>query len=126
MNADELQIRELVNEWRRATEAGEVDALERLMTAEMVFLTVHGPPMSKDMFLAHMREAFPKMSVRTESDIQEIHVEGSMAWCWNDLTVHVRPHGGEERTHRGTTMGIYRKGDDGRWRLHRDANMMGA
>ena len=126
MSADEQAIRELIAEWMRATEAGEVEALADLMTAEMIFLTARNVPMTKEAFLEGMRAMVPTVLIRSESDIQEVCVEGAVAWCWNHLTVRVTPRdGGETKVMQGTTLGIYRKGEDGRWRLHRDANLVG-
>lgn len=126
MSADEQQIRELIAEWIRATEEGDVEALADLMTEEMIFLTAHNAPMTKAVFLQGMRETLAKMLIQSESEIQEISVEGPVAWCWHNLRARMTPRaGGETKVIRGTTMGIYRKGADGRWRLHRDANLMG-
>ena len=125
MSEDERAIRALVEEWMRATEAGEIDALAELMTEEMVFITVHNEPMTKAKFLEGMRTMLPKAVIQSESDIQEVRVEGRVAWCWNNLTARFTPKGhGEVKVIRGTTLGVYLKGEDGKWRLHRDANLM--
>jgi ketosteroid isomerase-like protein len=39
MSNDELEIRNLIDTWCQATEAGDVDALTPLMADDMVFLT---------------------------------------------------------------------------------------
>jgi len=126
MTTDEQAIRQVIAGWIRATEEGDVETLADLMTDEMVFLTVGNPPMTKAMFLEGMRATLPALLIQTESEIREVRVEGGVGWCWHDLIVRMTPRaGGEPKELRGTTLGIYQRGGDGRWSLHRDANLMG-
>src|SRR5688572_32521228 len=45
MSSDEEAIRKLVDDWHRATAAGNVDAILPLMSEEVVFLVCGKPPM---------------------------------------------------------------------------------
>lgn len=126
MTTDEQAIRGVIAEWIRATESGDVDALAELMTEDMVFLTTGNPPLTKPGFLDGMRAILQDALIQTESEIREVRVEGGVGWCWHDLAVRITPRrGGEPKEVRGTTFGVYLRGEDGRWRLHRDANLMG-
>jgi uncharacterized protein (TIGR02246 family) len=45
MSSDEQAIRKLVDDWHRATAAGNVDAILPLMSEDVVFLVCGKPPM---------------------------------------------------------------------------------
>ena len=45
MSTDEQAIRNLVEQWHRATAAGDVDTVLRLMAEDVVFLMAGKPPM---------------------------------------------------------------------------------
>jgi len=58
------------------------------------------------------------------SDIQEIRVEGQMAYCWNHLSVTMTPIAGGSPTQRsGHVLSVLRK-ENGAWVIARDANLM--
>jgi ketosteroid isomerase-like protein len=62
--------------------------------------------------------------IEPKSDIQEIHVEGQMAYCWNHLSVTVTPiAGGPPKERSGYTLSVFRK-ENGTWVIARDANLM--
>jgi len=76
----------------------------------------------------HDFEAASKaMRARVEgtADIQEVRVFGDWAYCWNQLTVTIRPDGGSELNRlSGPALSIFRKKPDGQWVIYRDANMV--
>jgi uncharacterized protein (TIGR02246 family) len=45
MKSDEREIRQLVATWMTATKAGDIDAVLKLMTEDVVFLVAGQPPM---------------------------------------------------------------------------------
>jgi uncharacterized protein (TIGR02246 family) len=63
-----------------------------------------------------------KMDGRAE--IQEIEVLGDRAWIRNHIDLTLTPPEGEPLQRSGYTLTVLRKGDDGRWRLFRDANLV--
>jgi ketosteroid isomerase-like protein len=80
------------------------------------------------------REAFEKVlrgmlsthAIESSSEIEEIEVSGNMAFSRTRLSVTVTSkHGGTPLQRSGHTLSILRKGGDGRWRLSRDANLLG-
>jgi uncharacterized protein (TIGR02246 family) len=120
MSNDELAIRDLINTWCRATEAGDFDTVGSLMADDVVFLTPGNAPFGKREFLGGS-PANIKISV--QPDIQEIRVSGDLAYCWLKLAVTVTPPDGSPVKHAGYTIGIYRR-EAGRWLLARDANLV--
>jgi len=124
MANDEQAIRTLIDTWCRATEAGDIDALAPLMADDMVFLTPGRQPFGKREFLEGSRQSAGTMKISVNAEIQELRVEGDLAYCWLKLDVAITPPGAASPMHRaGHTLGIYRC-EGGRWLLARDANLV--
>lgn len=126
MPSDEAQIRELVSAWMKATKEKDPDAVLRLMTDDARFLVPGRPPFGKDVFEkgARSQATADAPSFDATSNIQEIHIEGSMAYAISELTLRITPKDGSPATERaGHTLTIFRK-VDGKWLLARDANLL--
>ena len=127
MKSDEQEIRQLVATWMTATKAGDIDAVLKLMTEDVVFLVAGQPPMiGKAAFAAAAKGQAGQGSPQFDgtSEIQEIRILGDWAFMWTRLTVVVTPPGGgPSMTRAGHTLTILRKLED-KWRLARDANML--
>jgi ketosteroid isomerase-like protein len=68
-----------------------------------------------------------KMLFDGKSEIQEIEVAGNFAYCWSHLTLTVTPlPSGSPSKRAGHILSIFRREEDGRWVLFRDANMLTA
>jgi uncharacterized protein (TIGR02246 family) len=126
MNNDEQAIRGLVDTWMRATRAGDLDRVLELMAEDVVFLGSGRPPMrGREAFAAASRAMEGKVTIEGQSEIQEVRVFGDWAYCWNQLTITMRPTGGGAPTERsGPVLSILRRNPDGRWVIFRDANMV--
>ena len=123
MSDDERAIRNVVDTWMSATRAGDIDAVLDLMTDDIIFLTPGAEPFGKDEF----RERSARMKsvdINGRSDIREIQVSGDWAWVRNHIDLTVTAPGGQPMQRSGHTLSIFHKGDDGRWRLARDANFV--
>jgi uncharacterized protein (TIGR02246 family) len=128
-DSDELAIRKLVSTWLDATRAGDVDAVLALMAPDAVFLVPGGAPLcGRDAFAGSLRALLGTHSIEPLSDIQEIAVDGSLAYCRTKLTVEVKPKDGSTAPVRrsGHTLSIMRRQPDGSWLLTVDANLLGA
>jgi uncharacterized protein (TIGR02246 family) len=127
MTADEQQIRQLVQDWMDASEAGDSDRVLAMVTDDVVFLSAGRAPMRKPEFAEQLRQqsSASGMVIDGHSDIQEVRVAGEWAFMWTQLRVTVTPPGGAAVTRNGHTLTVFRK-EDGRWRLARDANMLAA
>ena len=123
MSYDEIAIRNLIDTWCRATEAGDVDALGPLMADDMLFLTPGREPFGKREFLEGSRQSAGKVQISVQADVKEVRVVGDLGYCWLKLEVKLTPEGAAPMQHSGHAIGIYRR-EGGRWVLARDANLV--
>ena len=124
MRGDERAIRDVINEWHHATAAGDVDAVLRLMTDDILFLVPGREPFGKAEFEAASRKQ-SDVSIEGSSEIEEIHVVGDWGWARTRITVSMTPPDGDANRRSGSTLSIFRREPDGNWRLARDANLLG-
>jgi uncharacterized protein (TIGR02246 family) len=124
MTDDERAIRELVDTWMSASKSGDVEAVLDLMTDDVLFMVPGQEPFGKDAFRARS-EALRGVAMEGRAEIREIEVLGEWAWIRNHIDLTVTPADGEQMRRSGHTLTILRKGPDGRWRLFRDANLVG-
>ena len=126
VHADEQAIRELVANWLRATTAGDLPRLLSLISEDVVFLSPGQPPLrGKEAFAAAFRAASRQLRISAVSEIQEVRVEGDLAYCWNHFIVTATPLNGSPPQRRsGHALAILRRTRQGTWVLTRDANML--
>ena len=127
MNADERRIRDLIAGWHRATAAGDVKAVVRLMTEDVVFLTPGRPPMQgRGDFEKNLADLLKTHRIESSGKVEEVRVFGDLAYTWTSLAVRVTPLSGGETVERaGSTLSIFRRQPDGiSWQLARDANLL--
>lgn len=124
--SDEQKIRDVIETWMRASMEGDLPLVLSLMAEDVVFLLPGRPPMrGREAFAAASNAPGEKPRIEGRADIQEIRVEGALAYCWNHLTVTVTPPSGAPPVQRaGYTLSVFRKEPDGNWVLFRDANLM--
>jgi uncharacterized protein (TIGR02246 family) len=125
---DQQKIREIIETWIRASEAGDVDRVLPLMAEDVVFLLPGQPPMrGRAAYAAASRPMAGKIRFEGRPDIQEIQIAGDYAFCWNHLSVKITPlPDGSPRQLAGNILSIFRREPDGRWLLIRDANLLTA
>jgi uncharacterized protein (TIGR02246 family) len=120
---DERAIRALVQEWMRASKAGDTAAVLDLMTDDVLFMTPGAEPFGKDAF-RERAASLNAVEIDGHAETLEIEVLGDRAWLRNRLEMTMTPAGGEARRRSGYTLTILKQGGDGRWRLFRDANLV--
>jgi len=125
MSDDERAIRKLVETWLAASAAGDTAQVMSLMADDVVFLVAGQKPFGKEQFAAQSRD-MKNVRMEGRSDIREIEIAGSWAWCRADLAVTATMPDGKTVRRAGPTLSIFRKGPDGTWRLARDANLLTA
>ena len=144
MPNDEQSIRDLIATWHAATAKGDLPTVLTLMAEDVVFLVPGRPPMrGRDAFAASF-QGVQQFRIESKSEIQEIKVTGDWAYCWTHLTVNMTPiesaanktpaDSSSEQSGKpkfpprrsGYTLSIFRKNDDGKWVLFRDANLLAA
>lgn len=122
--SDEDAIRDLIATWLRASKAGDNETVLSLMAEDVVFLQPGQPPMRGRSAFAAAQKALYATDIDASSQIQEIRILGEWAYCWNRLTVVVRPRAGGAAVKRaGDVLSILQK-QEGRWVIVRDANML--
>jgi uncharacterized protein (TIGR02246 family) len=123
MTDDVRQIRELVRSWIAASNAGDVPALMKMMTDDVVFMTPGRPPFGKAEFAADM-ERMKGVAIDARAELQEIEVFGPRAYVRNHIQVELTSSGQAPTRMSGYAMTLLRKGTDGEWRIARDANLV--
>lgn len=106
-----------------ASKAGDTAAVLELMTDDVLFLVPGQEPFGKEAF-REASESMRGMQMAGSAEVQEIHVEGDWACIRNHIDLTLTPPNGEGLRRSGYTLTILRRGDDGRWRLFRDANLV--
>ena len=120
---DQRKIRELLDRWFEATRTGAVDDVLDLMTDDVVFMVPGREPFGKEAFAAASR-GMAGGRMEGSSDIHELVVLGDIAYLRNHIAMTVTTPGSAPMRRAGYTLTILRKGQDGRWRLARDANLL--
>ena len=123
MTDDERAIRELVATWMTASEAGNIDTVLGLMTDDVLFMVPGREPFGKEAFAAALR-SMAGVRMQGSNDIRELVVLGDIAYLRNYIALTITPPGGAPMRRAGYALTILRKGQDGRWRLTRDANLL--
>ncbi|HTH53644.1 MAG TPA: SgcJ/EcaC family oxidoreductase [Edaphobacter sp.] len=123
---DEQQIRNVIDTWMQASREDDLDTVLGLMTEDVVFLTPGNPPMRRKDFAAASKRMIGKVRIDGVSEIQEITVTGDLAFCWNRLEITATSSENSAKMHHsGNTLSVFRRCEDGQWRLWRDANLLG-
>ena len=120
---DERAIRDLVATWMEASRAGDTAKVLSLMADDVIFQVPGREPFGKEAFAAASR-GMTGVRMQGSSDIRELVVLGDIAYLRNHIALTITPPGGAPVRRAGYTLTILRKGQDGRWRLARDANLL--
>ncbi|MDZ4289348.1 MAG: SgcJ/EcaC family oxidoreductase [Prosthecobacter sp.] len=126
MSDDTEEIYRLIDSWTVAARKGDLATILDLMSEEVVFLQPGQKAMcGREAFAKNFQASIERFRIDTKSDIKDIEVSGTLAYCWNHLSVSMTPHNGEPRISRaGNVLSVLRKEADGRWRIFRDANLL--
>ena len=122
----ETAIRGLIDTWLRASAAGDIQTLSKLMADDVVFLVAGQPPIrGRDAFMKSFQSMLGKIRIDARSNVQEIHVSHDWAYCWNHLSVTMTPvQGGTPNRRSGNILTVLRRKRGGQWVIFRDANLM--
>ena len=123
-NSDAQQIRDLVAEWARATEACDIEAIKPLMDDDILFLTQGHEPFGSDIFVQRFVNHVQHLCPSVCADVRELEIRGDLAFARTWLEVRITPPGSEPMTRKGYTLAIYRRRPGGPWKLWRDANLV--
>jgi len=123
--ADEQQIRQVMDDWRRHTAEGNVDGLLSLLADDVIFLTPGNPPITKKDFAEGFRKVSAKARIESTQEVKDLRASGDIAYAWSYLNIVLIPKDGGKRSESsGHVLTVYRKSPSGRWLLARDANLV--
>jgi uncharacterized protein (TIGR02246 family) len=92
MASDEILNRELIQTWLRASAENQLDVILNLMDEDVIFLRQGMPPMrGKQTYAETFKANAGKFKIDARSDVQEIQVEGNLAYCLSNLQVPMTP-----------------------------------
>jgi uncharacterized protein (TIGR02246 family) len=124
-DADEQQIRQLMDDWRRLTAEGDLDGLLALLTDDVVFLTPGNPPATKADFAAGFRQVSAKVRIDSTQEVKDLRAVGELAYAWSHLSIRLTPkQGGNTMESVGHALTVFRRTSAGKWLLARDANLV--
>jgi uncharacterized protein (TIGR02246 family) len=123
MSDDEKAIRAFVDKWMAASKARDTETVMKMMSDDVVFMTVGQKPFGKKEFAA-TSHGMKDIRVEGTSDIQEIQVLGDWAWMRNHLRITITPPNGAPMVKTGYTLTILKKDSNGNWQIARDANLL--
>ncbi|MCW1913391.1 SgcJ/EcaC family oxidoreductase [Luteolibacter sp. GHJ8] len=123
-STDEQLIRNLIQTWIDASAAGNLETVLDLMTEDAVFLLPGQPPLRGRPAFAARSQGNSGLGISGTAEIQEIEIHGDFAWCWNQLRLSITPEDASTIYRSGPVFTVFRREGDGRWRLHRDANLL--
>lgn len=125
MSSDERDVRALHVTWIDAVNAGDLPRLLELLSDDAVLFSPGQPPFGRERFAETFSAAHGQWHIRCVSEPEEVAVSGDMAFtrCKDSLSL-TPAAGGATSRFAGDRLTVYRKGSDGRWRLHRDAHTL--
>ena len=123
MTDDERAIRDLVDDWMKATRAGDTATVLSLMSDDVIFMVPGREPFGKQAFAASS-QSMKGFRLEGSADIRELKVLGDWAYLRNFIEITVTPPGGAPVRRSGYTLTILRKEPNGKWLQARDANLV--
>ena len=125
MTQDERAIRDVVDTWLAASRACDLDTVLGLMTDDAIFMVPGLEPFGKEAFAAQSRaRAQSDVQLDVTGEIQEIQIFDRISYVRNYLELTLTSPDSQPVTKAGYILTIFRKEDDGQWRLARDANIL--
>lgn len=123
MTEDERAIRQVVESWMQASQAGDVATVLSLMTDDAVFMVPGHEPFGREAFEAAAGSS-GGAQMEGVNEVVEVQVLGDWAFTRNRIDLTVTPSGGAPVRRYGYTLTLFRKDAAGRWLLARDANLL--
>ena len=106
-------------------EDGDITTISGLMTDDILFLSPGRPPFGRQEFIESFQGMIDHVAMSCNGEFEEIIVAGDFAYARARLDIIVSPkNGGVPKHLSGNTLSILRRSSDGKWKLHRDANLL--
>lgn len=123
MSNDEQAIRNLQQDWLKATAKKDLPSIMNMMADDIVFLTPGQPPFGKKEFAAGF-EKMKQADINGSAVMEEVVIFGDLAYARSKMEISITTLHGETKHLAGYTLAVYRKLPNGHWVLARDANMV--
>jgi uncharacterized protein (TIGR02246 family) len=127
MKSDEQGIRDLFDDWIKATTEGNLELAHRCIADDALFFVPGAGEMDKIAFAQAAAGVSPEDSPSEfdlESEIREMKVFGDYAYIWVESTLVTTPKNGDPATKMaGHSLSVLEK-REGRWQIFRDANTL--
>ena len=124
MTDDKQAIREWLDNWLRASSAGDSETMLTMLTDDVKFLVPGQPPFGKSEFKAAWDGPMKNARFESEANLEECIVSGDTACTRTRLAAAITMPDGTVSRAQGYTMTFFRRQADGRWLLARDANLL--
>ena len=110
---DEQEIRELFNDWIKATIEGNLDLARQCIADDAVFFVPGVGEMDKETFAQGAAGGSPEespMDFDLDSKLRELKVFGDQAYIWIESTLMISPKNGDPSSKMaGHSLSIFRK-----------------
>jgi uncharacterized protein (TIGR02246 family) len=127
MSRDEQEIRDLFDDWIKATTEGNLELAHRCIADDALFFVPGAGEMDKLSFAQAAAGVSPEESpieFDLESKIRELKVLGDHGYLWVESTLVMTPKNGDPVTKMaGHSLSVLVKRDS-RWQILRDANTL--
>lgn len=127
MKSDDEQIRELFDNWIKATTVGDIELARACITDDALFVGPGPWEMDKESFAQAAAGVSPEdapFEYDLKSQLKEVKVLGSHAYMLVESSMTMTPKAGGESTRMaGHSLSVLEK-RDGRWQIVRDANTL--
>jgi uncharacterized protein (TIGR02246 family) len=121
---DKQLVQQLINRWRDAACAKQIDLLLEMITDDAVFLSPGAPPLrGKEDLLRVYQNVFAQYEVDQDFQLEEVQITGDFAFAWGVDSATIKPiQDGDPVTYRGHGMMILRRDSTGAWKFARGIN----
>ena len=125
--SDEQEIRDLFDNWIKATTEGNLELARQCIADDAVFFVPGAGEMDKETFAQGAAGGSPEespMDFGLDSTLRELKVFGDQAYLWIESKLVCSPKNGDPATlMAGHSLSVLEK-RDGNWQIIRDANTM--
>lgn len=125
--SDEQEIRDLFDNWIKATTVGNLELARQCIADDAVFFVPGAGEMDKETFAQGAAGGSPEespMNFDLDSQLRELKVFGDQAYLWIESKLVCSPKNGDPDTlMAGHSLSVLEK-REGRWQIIRDANTM--
>jgi uncharacterized protein (TIGR02246 family) len=116
------EIAQVVSAWAEAYRAGDARSLAGLYSEDAVSVVGRaGQHSGRAAILAAAKKNMDDFAFTAMLDVSEVELAGNTAWAAGELRLNAKSRkGGAPLENTGRYLAVFKRGADGRWRIHRD------